>query len=343
MACVAVAVRNFISRNPEKLGNLTTLNLEYLRSLVKKHSSKRTFSRWADSLTHTSLLHLMAEPFEDIYSDATALHDAQGQIEELVTLSRRLGFEGVAVLLDLAEADVEGETRRKKVADLFSWLIPLQVEGFALKAAIPKAVIQQTGLLTLPRDRVTFTFLEWRLEDCLRLAGRYLAATNGQRETFSDLVDPALQNIIVGHLLELYPHLLPEIWLNLLSVLLKKAEPGQVLGADNAEFILHAYYADHVPLKFDESKRGVWRGKTWIKLDPKPFGFLQILWHYRHSRDDPDKELLKLAGGRDKRGNMNTIASRLRTKIEPAPKLPVYVRNNRIRGYWLENVDDMAA
>lgn len=341
MACAAVEIRNFISRHPDKLDNLTDINLEYLRWLVKKHSSKRTFSRWADSLTFEPLLQLMTEPYEDIYPDATALHDAQGQIEELVTLSRRLGFEGVAVLVDLAETDVKTDSRRSKVADLFSWLIPLQFEGFAIKAAIPKTVVEQTNLLTLPRDRVSFTFLDWRLEDCLQLANKYLAfATDNRLETFSQLVHPDLQTIIVQHLLDLYENMSPQVWMQLLSILLPFVEQDRQLCANDADALLQAYYASYVPLRFDEAAQGVWRGKTFFRLDPQPFGFLQVLWHYRDSLDDPDQELLKLAGGRDKRGNMNTIASRLRNKIEPFPKLPVYIQNNRIRGYWLENTID---
>lgn len=336
MACAAVKVRNFISRNPEKLKELTPLNLEYLRWLVKKHSARRTFSRWADSLAYSPLLQLVNKPFEDIYPDATALHDAQGQIEELVTLSRRLDFDGVAVLVDLPPSTAETRPHPGKVADFFSWLVPLQIQGFALKAGIPQAMVEQTDLPVLVRDRVTFTFIEWRLDDFLRLADKYVAiATRGQRQTLASLVDPALQNIIVEHLQELYSHMLPEIWLKLVQVLLKNSEQGQVLKATDADVILHTYYANYVPLKFDEVERGVWRGKQCIKLDPQPFEFFKILWQYRNSLDDPDRALLNLAGG--KRGNMNTIASRLRNKIEPAPKLPVYIRNNRSRGYWLEN------
>lgn len=267
MACAAVEIRNFISRHPEKLDNLSPLNLEYLRWLVKKNSSKRTFSRWADSLTYEPLQKLVNdESYYDIYPDATTLHDAQGQIEELVTLSHRLGFEGLAVLLDLAEADVASDNRRKKVTDLFGWLIPLQIAGFAIKAAIPQSVVEQTNLLTLPRDRVTFAFLEWRLEDCLKLANKYLtAATGGQIETFSQLADSGLQAVIIEHMSGLYPHLLPPIWRHLLAVLLKHAKSGQRLGADKAEFILRTYYANHVPLRFDEAGQGVWRGKTFFQ------------------------------------------------------------------------------
>ncbi len=341
MACAAVEVRNFISRHADKLDDfkLTELNLEYLRWLIKKHSSKRTFSRWADSLTYEPLLQLMSEPFEDIYPDATVLNDAQGQIEELVTLSRRLGFEGIAVLVDTTEADLNTDSRSDKVADLFSWLIPLQFEGFAIKAAIPQAVVEQTNLLTIPRDRVTFAFLDWRLEDCLKLADKSLTvATSGQIKKFTALANSPLQATIIDHLFTLYDHMSPQIWTQLLEVLLQHVQqPGSPLGPDNADEILHDYYAKYVPLKIDETAQGVWRGKTFLKLDPQPFGFLQILWHYRDSLDDPDRELLKLAGGSDKRGNMNTIASRLRNKIEPVPKMPVYVQNNRIRGYWLEN------
>ncbi len=160
-------------------------------------------------------------------------------------------------------------------------------------------------------------------------------ATDYQIQTLTDAAEDKLIIRLANELQNLYGFYTPKIWLELGQILISYVKVNKKLTLKQLDDILHAYYANYVPLKFDTNKQGVWRGQEFIELDPKPFGFFEILWRYRNSLDDPDRALFKFAG---KRGNINTIASRLRNKIEPAPKQPVYVKNDRSRGYWVENV-----
>ncbi len=158
MAGISMAVKRFLIQHPDKLDRLTSLNLEYLRWLIEKHSNKRTFLRWADALNHEPLISLGKEDFDDIYPTVTDQYDVLGQLEELVTLSRRFGFAGVAALVDLNETDIDDPARLEKMVKLFSWLTPLQIDGFVIKAAVPEIAYKKTNLITRSRDRASFTF-----------------------------------------------------------------------------------------------------------------------------------------------------------------------------------------
>lgn len=337
MACASMELKNLLAQQPDKLKELSKVNLEYLRWLIQKYSGERAFRRWADALDYQPLLDLVDQPFDDLYSTDTELPDVQGQIEELVTLSQRLGYEGVAVLVDLHQAEVTRPGLVDKMRDLFGWLTPLQFEGLAIKAVLPQQVIEQADLLNKTRGRVAFAALHWSVEDCRNVSNRHLQiAAESPSLCLTDLASPELLTALETRLTGLSGEPTPQIWVWLAASLLKYASAATLpVKIDHEESVIHAYFADYIPLRFDRSRRAVWRGREFIPLDEQPFGFLEILWQYRHSEYEANEALLAFAFTR---GNLNTLASRLRQKIEPAPRQPVYLRNSRSRGYWLENV-----
>lgn len=336
MACAATTIKAFITQHPDKLNGLTPINFEYLRWLIEKYSGARAFRRWADALEQKSLLELLNQPFVDLYSTDTNQSDAHGQIEELVTLSRRLGFTGVAVFIDMNDAETVSHILLEKATELFSWLTPLQIEGFALKAALPVTVVEQANLVERSRGRVTFASLQWTVETCHELSQRYLsAATQGKLTSLTKVATEELLSSLEKQIQVPHPLPQPQSWIRLTALLLDYySQSGRLLTKTQYETIVCAYFGRHVPLKFDRKNRGVWRGLEWIALDEKPFKFLEILWSYRDG-GDATQALLKMAR---KQGNLNTLASRLRKKIEPIPGQPIYIQNNRSQGYWLENV-----
>ncbi|MBN1995310.1 MAG: winged helix-turn-helix domain-containing protein [Anaerolineae bacterium] len=340
MACISMVIKKFLTAHPHQLDQpqLSITNRVYLRWLIEKYGGPRAFERWADELNQQALLKLLEHPFKDLYPTDTELLDVQGQIEELVTLSRRVGFEdGVAVLVDVNEADLD-EPILAKMADLFGWLTPLQFEGFAIKAAIPEHAIDQAKLIDKSRGRITFTSLRWPAEDCRELSNRYVqAATDNRRRALTDIAAPELLTALEHKIQPIYGGPTPRAWVGLTATLLNQyAHNGQKLTGQNYNDLVHAYFANHVHLKLDRTCRGVWLGAQFISLDEQPFAFLEVLWQYRQS-GDANPALLKIAGTQ---GNLNTIASRLRKKIEPVPDKPVYVQNTRSQGYWLENAAD---
>jgi hypothetical protein len=342
MACASLAIKELLTRQPDKLGQLSQTNLEYMRWLIEKYSGGRAFRRWADALNQPKLLALLEQPFDDLYLTDTVIKDIHGQIEELVTLSRRLGFGGVVILVDVNEAEISSETMLEQVKDLFAWLPPLQFEGFAIKAALPEKLVEQAQLLDHSRGRVNFASLHWSPELCREVSNLHLqAASEKKLKTLADLAAHKLLASLEDEITALYGAAQPRAWVRLTSTLLQHYERyGQELTPTHRNDLIRAYFANHVPLQFDRVRRGVWRGMHFIPLDDQPFSFLEILWQYRGHRYANEALLKEVAFTQ---GNLNTLAKRLREKIEPIPEKPIYLQNTRHQGYWLENVEVMTA
>jgi len=337
MACASMTVKNFITGHPDKIDSLSKTNLEFLRWLIEKYSGGCAFRRWADAINKQALLDLLEFPFDHLYPTDIDLSDVQGQVEELVTLTRRLGFEGVAVLVDIYSAAMINNAILEKIGELFGWLALLQFEGFAIKAALPEYVIKQAQLIERSRGRISFALLRRSAQECRELTNRHLqVATENELTSLlniasEDLID-SLENEIIA---VLYGAPSPQGWLRTASLLLDYyTKQGQKLTKLHLKDLIHLYFTHYVPLQFDKERQGVWQGKQFIYLDEQPFNFLEVLWRLRNS-GEANQALLKMAGSQ---GNLNTIASRLRKKIEPVPEKPVYLHNTRSQGYWLENV-----
>ncbi|RME45999.1 MAG: hypothetical protein D6796_09585 [Caldilineae bacterium] len=338
MACASMAVKDFLSGQPGGIEDLTPIDLEYLRWLVEKYSGPRAFRRWANALGDDRLLGLLAQPYEDLYPTDSALQDVQGQIEELVTLCRRLGFaKGVAFEVDVNAESLGGGERLEKMKALFGWLTLWEFDGFALRAAVPEGLLQQTGLKALIRDRATFVPLRWSVEECREMAARALrAATNGQVETLSAILAGDLLAALETSIETLYGGPSPKGWVQLAAVAVREhARAGRLLEGKDADRLLRNYFATCVPLKLEPARRGVWRGPQFIELEEQPYRVFEVLWRNRKSNYFETADALARVAGTP--GNLHTLIRRLRQKIEPCPGKPVYICSSRNRGYWLEN------
>jgi len=345
MACSSMTIKKLVTKDPSILDNLSEINLEYMRWLIEKYTGKRAFRRWVDTLNCQLLTDTMAEPFEDIYPSDADLLDVQGQIEELVTLSRRFGYEGVGVLVDVNRAEIDNELKLAKVEELFGWLTPLQFEGFAIKAALPEEIVEESNLIELSRGRISFASLRWSSELCRELTSRLIrAATDHQLAGLTALASDSVWTYLEDEIQTLYGESSPRVWVHLTRILLDEyLKQAKKLAEKNRSALLWTFYAKHVPLRIDRSRQAVWRGKQEIPLDDQPFIFLETLWVHQGKKDadqeeergDANRALLEIAGSQ---GNLNTIASRLRKKIEPFPENPIYLQNSRSQGYWLEHV-----
>lgn len=337
MACAAMTLKDFLALQPDQIGRLSVTKLEFLRWLIEKYTSIRTFQRWADDLDQPALLKLLDQPFEDIYPTDTNLADVQGQIEELVMLSRRLGLAGVVALVDINQEEVANESTLEKVAQLFSWLTPLQFEGFAIKAALPESVVEKTKLVERSRGRISFVSLRWSIEACHELSNHHLqAATENKVKELSELASQQLLASLESKIVAAHGDPQPQAWLRLTRMLLEAyLKQKQPLDLAQYKELLQIYFTTYVPLKFDRVRRGVWRGVEFIPLDEQPFSFLEVLWQHRGGQYANETLLHKVASTQ---ANLNTLANRLRKKIEPAPDHPVYLLNTRSQGYMLDNV-----
>ncbi|GIK43243.1 MAG: hypothetical protein BroJett011_70760 [Chloroflexota bacterium] len=342
MACASLTLKDLLTNQSHKLDRLSAINFEYLRWLIEKYSGERAFRRWADRIGRPALLNLLTQPFDDLYPTDTALPDMQGQIEELVTICQRLGFDGVIAVVDVNESQVTHEAMPEKFSNLFGRLTPLQFPGFAIKAALPEGLLARARLVERSRGRITFTALSWSGESCRQLSDRHLqAATEKKVKGLSDLGCPELITTLEKKITDLYGGPQPRAWLRLALTLLEAyLQHEQPLELVHQNDLIRTYFAHYVPLKFDRERCGVWRGVEFISLEEQPFNFLEVLWQYQGGQYANEALLRKVTSSQ---ANLNTLANRLRKKIEPTPDHPIYLLNTRSQGYTLENVIEIAS
>ncbi|MBN2386397.1 MAG: winged helix-turn-helix domain-containing protein [Anaerolineales bacterium] len=331
MTLASRAVRETLVAHPEGLELLSQTQREFLRWLVEKFDGPRAYPRWLDGLPRDLAADLAGIAYEDLYPTQVEVLDVQGQIEELVNLCRRFGYQQLAVLVDTGpvltavEADL--------VRDLFGWLELIQHGGFRVLVALP-AVYTRQELLEMARGRIGVVGLSPSYEHCQQVVNRHLAcATNGtidrlEQLASSDLVD-RLRQLVEAE----YGAPVPGAWVRLAGLLLERTgrPAGPLPAAAYAELCLQ-FYARHLPLRLeaDDRQRGVWRGHRWLALEEAPFEFLKELWAHQGSPVDQTR----LHWSKE---YLHTLAHRLRVAIEPDPAQPVYVRSHRGEGYWLEN------
>jgi len=341
MGCAADALGRFLSKNPDGLASLTPVNLEYVRWLLEKYLGGRASRVLADTIRNETLLALTDRPYQDLYPTNRPNLYLRGQISELVTVVRRLGFDaGVAVLVDIDSRDAGAPAITDDLPALFDWLEIFELDGFAFKIALPESLAVQAGLATKFERLVTPIRLHWEVADCRKIADCHLAQDG---HSLAKLAEPSLLAGLEAQLCVTCGGPTPIAWTRLAHHLLAEATANSApLPPSAREAILCRYFRKHISLKLDTERRGVWRGAEFIALTEQPFSVLRELWRLTGrpdvSLEARDAALMRIAG---KRGNLNTIARRLRENIEPDPNTPIYLHNTRAEGYWLECIEPL--
>jgi hypothetical protein len=126
----------------------------------------------------------------------------------------------------------------------------------------------------------------------------------------------------------------PKGWIALAELLLDFASRSGV--PDSDADICRAYYARYMLLRFDKSsnRRGVWRGPKFIPLDEQPFRLAEMIAQQK-GLPISSEDLKRVAGSLN---NVHMLARRVREAIEPDLSSPIYLKNRRDEGYWLENL-----
>jgi DNA-binding winged helix-turn-helix (wHTH) protein len=336
MACAGQVVKKSIVDAPETVAGLSDVKLEFLRFLIQQYDSSRAFLRWADALKDPARKTLLNQEFKVVYETDTNPPDVQGQIEELVTLSRILGFEGVVVLIDVPPSPQNDAGLRNNLKDLFGRLTLFEHQGFVFKAALPETLVDELKLVDLTRGRVHFARLAWQQSDCRQIIEWLIRAASGHPAKLDDLAAPELIQVLEKQLENLFGATSPQgsAWLAETILTAYSGNERRLTKQDSEQLLQHCF-TSHVPLRLDPARQSIWRGPQEILLDEQPLRILKVLWQYRGSAYDANDALMDVAGSR---ANLNTIISRLRQKIEPIPGTPIYLHNSRGRGYWLENV-----
>lgn len=324
------SLRHHLSKNPQQLSLLSQTQLEFLRWTIEKFHGSRAFLRWLDGLPQESVKTLKSIEYEDFYPDQT--RNVEGQIEELVNLSRRLDYQQVLVTVDanpFPNSDQKQEIRR-----ILGWLEPMQHHGLKVVMALPPTFTIRE-IRKLSRGRISVLEIKVKQEHTQKIIEHYLTvATNRKVQHIEQLCSPTLVSQLDFLVQDEFDAPVPGAWVKILELLLETASKGKKLPLSAGIFpkIKSSFYTRFMPLRLDSdtTELGVWRGYKWTSLDRSIYDFLALLISNKGRRVDH-------IAVRTTKGNMHTLASRLRNAIEPGTLKNIYLKNIRGEGYWLEN------
>jgi hypothetical protein len=336
MRTASWSLREHLSRHPELIPTLSRTQREFLRWSIEKFHQTRAFTRWLDGLPAMAAQELHKTQYTDLYPTQTITYDVQGQIEELVNLCTRIGFEQVLITVDLPpfpEPQVVTE-----INNLLGWLEPMQHPQLQLALALPPNLCTPERL-QLTRGRAKIIDLSSSEQHTQDIMHRYLdLATNGRIQKLEELCNELLHQKLETVILREFDHPSPGAWIKLIKILLNKSkgwiDEGKKLQLDEtvSEDIVREYYRLHLPLRviLNENRLGVWRGYKWIQLDRSRYDFLMLLFSRRGRRVNHNQ-------AQTTKSYLHTLARRLRVAIEPYPSRPIYLQSDRGEGYWLEH------
>lgn len=347
------AIRQRLAEQPERLAQIRSqTSLEFIRWGIEKFHGRRAFLRWLDILPDEAASLFQEMPFEDFYPTQTQAAHVQGQIEELLTLSRKLGYEGVLYLVDLLPFPTSQQVEELRA--LLGWREPMQHNGLKFLIAVPP-VLSRQETRELLRDRLPLLEIAPPPEFVQEVVKRYLTvATDGQIQTLEQCCSPGLLKRLQNMLEEEFG--IPPLgaWLKVASLALEIApEPDVLLQEDAFSRLQQLYAVRFCPLHPDPdvTKIGIWRGYRWIELDRSQYEFLELVARAKQPVDHLVAQTTK--------SNLHTLASRLRKKIELIEEQPeniqsegkkskkrekadsasehIYLKNTKGEGYVLEN------
>ena len=343
MALAGFTIRHTPAITLDRIIALPRFQREFLRWLMDKFGGPRTYIRWVQSLGASDDDSRVIVPFEDLYATETEFLDGQGQIEDLIALIRQWGYTQVLVLIDTSNLTGEQLNELSDLGSLFDWLELMHHDGLAIVTTVIPEVLEQGDLVRRARGRVSVTKLHWTQEQVHTLANRHIiAATNQQISSLEHLTNPNLVQQLEAMIEAEHGMPAPQGWVALAELLLDFALQSGVPLKATFDDIRLAYFARFMQLRLDKtsSHRGVWRGPKFIALDEQPLHLIEALVQKRGmpvSSEDLGR-VIGMSKGKSKLANLHTLARRVREAIEPDPAKPIYLRNKRDEGYWLENL-----
>lgn len=338
MACASIRLRDHLSHYPLQLEQFSDLQREFTRWLLERAGGERIFRGWVAAMPANLRAIFQDTPQINLYPTVEDPLDVQGQIFDLVSLVRVLGFRQLLFVVDI-DSSLD-EPQLPLLGDLFGWLDLAHQAGFSLIAAVPLSLLPEVKQRS--RGRATVSILQWSLQQCQTIATQHLRlATNNRTLLLTDYAESALLEKAGQWLREQYQQDVPASWVQLTQTLLNLTHHSlpslpHPLTLQQWDQLRYSFSANHLKLKLDLAKHGVWLGPRFVKLDDQPFSLLQLLYRRRgHPISWEDRELRDIVGSQP---NLHSIASRLRKAIEPVPRDPVYLFNDRAAGgYSLEN------
>jgi len=322
-------LRQDLVKDPGKFSLLSPTQMEFLRWSVEKFHGRRAFLRWLDGLPQDISQSLQAIEFEDLYPSPTS--DVGGQVEELVNLGAKFGCQQVLTIVDCPP--LPNHDQIEEIEGMLSWLEPMQDIRLKAVIALPPSIPAQK-IRELSRGRVSILKLESTPDHAAKVVSRHLsAATEGSvqkaEQIFTPKLTAQLREFVQGEFGSAVG-----AWLKIVEIALERINEIEktTLGIEALPDIKRAFYERFMLLRLgpEGGELGCWRGRKWIPLDRAVYDFLTVLIHHKGKRINHEM-------AHTTKGNLHTLAKRLRAAIEPDGGRSIYIKNIKGEGYWLEH------
>lgn len=290
---------------------------------------------------------LLNQRFNPITNEQTSLKD---QIQLLLMILRAAKYERLQLVIDGLERWTTRQTGAQIEALLeavLSTLVFFDLPDIAFKffvLASLKSALHKTG--GVERHRAAETDLIWSAEELQAVLEKRLEyALSSKKTSLDSLCDG---DVFLTWLKE-YGGASPRIWLELTAPLMTeyRKHNKQLTSAQTREFTLQ----HPVPLRLNRERQEVWLGEKCITASsPLEFRVLECLsahpgeitsleelyyYVYKELNTVPDKGDPAWTHPKTWRGAMDNVLLRIRQKIEPEPKKPIYLVTHHGKGVEL--------
>jgi len=331
MALSSYVIRRYLTDHPDKLSTLSKSMREYLRWLIEKFNDPRAYIRWLDGVPPETEQNFRDIEYQDLYPTQTETLDVQGQIEELVNLVRRLGFQQLLVLADTDA--ILTSIQIDKVGNLLGWLELMHHDGLNFIVSLSPLC---EDLIERSRGRLGLVEMMTSKEHTREVINRHIhVATDGKLISMEQIASADLLALLSPMIENEYGEAALGAWVSVTKILLELAQKGGLPVTETSyDEVRNTFFSQCLPLRLDpgSDRHGVWRGHKWIQLDMSVFDFLKTLWRFRGQPIDGSQLVAHISTE-----NLHTLARRLRVAIEPDASQPIYLKSRRAEGYWLEN------
>lgn len=308
----------------------------------------------ADRLSQVEMewyLKLLEQSLPSVITEQTNLKD---QIRLLLLILRAAKYERLWLTIDglerwtLRQASEQVETLLEAIlSTLVFFDVPEVTFKFFTPASLKSTLHKTSGV---ERHRAIETTLEWTVEDLQVMLEKRLAYALSPKKVSLDSLCESSE--FLGWLKE-FGGRSPRAWLQFTAPLIKEY---QQRGKRLTIFQTREFTSRHpAPLQLHRERREVWLGRKCISIGSTPefrvleyfvvhsgkIGSLEELYYYAYKELNvvPDKGDHEWVPPKTWRGAMDTLVWRLRQKIEPNPKEPLYLVTHHGKGLELLHAD----
>jgi hypothetical protein len=273
-----------------------------------------------------------------------------------VGLVQRIGLKAVYVLVDgldeFSEIAIAPQTAVTTfLTPLVANLYLLETPPVAFKFFLPLELLEALRKNSAVRfDRLKQYHLEWQHDHLVQmLRGRLQAFSQGRVSSLDATADVSVAGRVDAQLVRWArgsPRNLLLLGDTLLTISCERKEGPQLLLSEEAlqevPDRFEQEYGQLVPsLNIDEKQQKVLIGGRVIREKLSPLEYNLLLFLYQNTEEVKSKDDIYLAVYQTTEGisdeAIDSLVFRLRKKIEPDPKRPVYLITKRGKGYRLQN------